>query len=197
MKTIMKSVLASAIVAASLSCAADAATLVVDVTGAQSHYDFGTAGNQVETYFIGAGSTITDVSYDVSITAFSPSYLSEATLAFTSSDVDAGDGVFLAPGFADAHSGTGNYADSANLVDLGLDFSVGDDGLLRLEYFEDYDDASINPDAVWNSGTVTFTYTPADTGAVPEPATWAMMISGFGLVGGTLRASRRAVVLAA
>lgn len=28
-------------------------------------------------------------------------------------------------------------------------------------------------------------------GAVPEPATWAMMISGFGLVGGTLRRARQ------
>ena len=27
--------------------------------------------------------------------------------------------------------------------------------------------------------------------AVPEPATWAMMILGFGLIGGVLRARRR------
>ena len=33
--------------------------------------------------------------------------------------------------------------------------------------------------------------------AVPEPATWAMMIAGFGLVGGALRASRRGVLSAA
>jgi hypothetical protein len=30
------------------------------------------------------------------------------------------------------------------------------------------------------------------TGGVPEPATWSLMIGGFGLVGGALRASRRA-----
>ena len=29
-------------------------------------------------------------------------------------------------------------------------------------------------------------------GAVPEPATWAMMIVGFGLVGGAMRRSRKA-----
>ena len=28
---------------------------------------------------------------------------------------------------------------------------------------------------------------PAATGAVPEPATWAMMLVGFGAVGGALR----------
>jgi hypothetical protein len=31
------------------------------------------------------------------------------------------------------------------------------------------------------------------TGAVPEPASWAMMLTGFGLVGGTMRARRRSV----
>jgi hypothetical protein len=33
-------------------------------------------------------------------------------------------------------------------------------------------------------------------GAVPEPATWAMMIGGFGLVGGAMRTRRRAVAFA-
>ncbi|MFW2830537.1 PEPxxWA-CTERM sorting domain-containing protein [Sphingomonas sp. ID0503] len=37
----------------------------------------------------------------------------------------------------------------------------------------------------------------AVTPAVPEPASWAMMIAGFGLVGGASRVSRRRVVLAA
>lgn len=33
--------------------------------------------------------------------------------------------------------------------------------------------------------------TDAMTAAVPEPATWAMMIGGFGMVGGSIRAARR------
>lgn len=32
---------------------------------------------------------------------------------------------------------------------------------------------------------------PVSGGAVPEPATWAMMIGGFGLIGGALRVRRR------
>jgi hypothetical protein len=31
----------------------------------------------------------------------------------------------------------------------------------------------------------------AAVSAVPEPATWAMMIGGFGMVGGSLRSRRR------
>ncbi|HMI20670.1 MAG TPA: PEPxxWA-CTERM sorting domain-containing protein, partial [Sphingomonas sp.] len=34
----------------------------------------------------------------------------------------------------------------------------------------------------------------ADTGSVPEPASWALMLGGFGLVGGVLRSSRKASV---
>jgi hypothetical protein len=42
-------------------------------------------------------------------------------------------------------------------------------------------------DAVGNQvrGTASYTYTPFT--AVPEPASWAMMISGFGLIGGAMR----------
>jgi len=32
-----------------------------------------------------------------------------------------------------------------------------------------------------------FTFTPGDSGGVPEPAAWALMIAGFGLAGATLR----------
>jgi len=34
-------------------------------------------------------------------------------------------------------------------------------------------------------------YTPATAGAVPEPATWAMMLLGFGLVGAAMRSAKR------
>lgn len=36
----------------------------------------------------------------------------------------------------------------------------------------------------------------APTGAVPEPATWALMILGFGAAGAALRGRRRALTLA-
>ena len=184
----MKKLVFAAVAAFALPAAASAATLVVDVSGSQSFFNFGTPGNAVNSYNIGANSHVTGVSYNVNITAFSPSWLSEATLAFT--DSDSFNGVFLTPGIGLDDSGSGDFSDSADLSDLGLDFNVGADGLLRLEYFESFDDGSISPDAVWNQGTVTFTY---DTigGGVPEPAAWALLMVGFGAVGGAMRARRR------
>lgn len=42
-----------------------------------------------------------------------------------------------------------------------------------------------------NPTTLTANYTTTATAAVPEPSTWAMMILGFGLVGGALRTGKR------
>ncbi|WP_296720982.1 PEPxxWA-CTERM sorting domain-containing protein [Erythrobacter sp.] len=44
---------------------------------------------------------------------------------------------------------------------------------------------------VGNLGSWTLTLTGTQAGAVPEPATWAMMILGFGFVGGGMRTARR------
>jgi hypothetical protein len=44
-------------------------------------------------------------------------------------------------------------------------------------------------------GVQTFTGAKVDIGgAVPEPASWAMMLGGFGLVGGAMRSRRRQAV---
>ena len=186
----------SAMVAAALvtlpAAHAQAATLVVDVTGVDSVGEFGDPGNTVQTYNIGAGSRITGISYTVTLTAFDPSWLSEVALAFTQSNGITG--VFFTPGFADADPGTATYSDTADLVALGLDFAVGADGILRLEYFEDFDDGSVNPDGRWDSGSITFTYEAVAGPGVPEPATWAMMIGGFGMAGAAMRRRRKVSV---
>lgn len=44
--------------------------------------------------------------------------------------------------------------------------------------------------------SITATVAGAPAGAVPEPASWAMMLGGFGLVGGAMRARRRAIAFA-
>ncbi len=51
--------------------------------------------------------------------------------------------------------------------------------------------ANYDPITTPPTGTIPPGSTP---GAVPEPATWAMMVAGFGLVGGALRRKRRETV---
>lgn len=188
----MKKLMLATAAALALPSAANAATLVVDVSGAQSYFDFLTPGNTVNTYNIGANSHITGVAYSVNITAFSPSWLNEAVVSFTDTDISAG--VDLTPGFGQSVSGTQSFSSggTVDLVALGLDFSVGADGLLRLEYWENFDDGSVSPDALWNSGTITFTY-DAVAGGIPEPSTWAMLILGMGAIGATMRRRQQAV----
>ncbi len=47
-----------------------------------------------------------------------------------------------------------------------------------------------------SDGTILPTVRAPPVSAVPEPATWAMMIAGFGIVGGTLRRRNRAMAFA-
>ena len=66
--------------------------------------------------------------------------------------------------------------------DMSLDF---DYGITRFQTDFDFSGQ--------HGGSDSFTY--AIQASVPEPATWWMMIVGFGLLGGALRASRRGVKL--
>jgi hypothetical protein len=187
MRNIARYAVAAAVLAAALPASqAQADVITIDVSGAQGFGDLGDPLNTVRSFFLGANAHITDVAYNVNISALGFSYLSEATVYF--GDSDQLGGVFLRPGFLVDAPGTDTFADSANLVDLGLDFNVGADGLLRLEFFEGFTDGEL-PDSIWNSGTLTFTYDGVG-GAVPEPASWALMIAGVGVAGGALRRRR-------
>lgn len=181
-----------------LACTSAFATpFTFNVAGTQSYAGFGSGANTVYEINVGANATITSVSFDVNVTAFTPSYLSELGLGFTDSEVT--EGVLLTPGFGFDAPGTASFSDVIDLVAEGLSFSVGADGILRLEFFEDFNDASISPDGIWNSGTFTF-YTdgvdvpPSD---VPEPATGLLMGAGLGLMGYTARRRRQRAKLAA
>jgi hypothetical protein len=70
----------------------------------------------------------------------------------------------------------GRFADGTYQT-LGANFTGGAAGSGALELY--YWDSNFGD----NSGDISFTLSPG----VPEPATWAMMILGFGLIGGTMR----------
>jgi len=49
----------------------------------------------------------------------------------------------------------------------------------------------------YTGGNLTLTVTPVGVSSVPEPASWAMMIGGFGVIGGAMRRRRTKVSFAA
>jgi len=187
---VLKKVLAASLFFASSSLFA--AQLVVDINNVDSYGLLGSPENSVLNYDIGANSYVTNVTYTINVTAFNPSWLSELGLAFTNSKVT--EGVLLTPAYIYTVSGTGTFSDTLDLVLEGLDFYVGADGILRLEFFEDFNDSRISPDGRWNFGTITFDYTP-EAAAVPEPAT-ALLLGGGAMLAGLASRRRRAAAKA-
>lgn len=188
MKIFQRALLAGASAAlfalSALPTAAQAAPVQFDVAGIQSLGAGGAPSASVFNLNIGANAHVTGVSFDVNVTAFSPSWLSELSVALTDSTRSVG--VEFAPG-DDERSGTAAYAGSIDFVALGLDFRVGGDGVLRLEFFDSFfDNASAAGDGVWNFGRITVDV--ADVGQVPEPASYALMgVALFALGTATLR----------
>lgn len=73
----------------------------------------------------------------------------------------------------------GRYADGTyQLIGANFTGAATGNGALDLFYWD-----SNNFD---NGGEIAFTVLPG----IPEPATWAMMITGFGLIGGALRSAK-------
>ena len=155
-------------------------TLVVDVAGIQSFGEFGEPGNVIRVFNVGAFATVTSVDWNLNLTAFDPSWLSELKVSFA--------GLTFTPGVGDNASGSANYTGTIDLVDAGFAFQVGADGLLTLEFHEGFDDSGISPDGIWDSGTLAF----GVTAAVPEPATYGMMALGLLAVGGLARRRQQA-----
>jgi len=147
-----------------------AAPITVGVSNVQSVGEYGDSGNTTYALFVGANALITGVSYNVSLTAYSPSWLSELALAFT--DV-AGNGLYITPG-TDNTDGTATYSGSADLFAAGQDFRVGADGYLYLEFFETFNNVA-GSDGQWNAGTITFD--------VPEPASIPLVVAGLVMMG--------------
>jgi hypothetical protein len=163
-----------------------------DVSGIFSVDPFGDPLNEVYTISLAPNAHVIGLGWDVELFADSPSFLSEMVVAYGTTSTSAL--VFLTPGIGDDFPGTQSYSSGGidNIVDFGLDFFVDADGILRLEFFEDFDDFADDWDGIWESGALSIRWS---TGVIPEPGTWAMMIAGFGVVG--LAARRRRAIAAA
>jgi hypothetical protein len=167
--------LASAAAAfALLACAPVCASTTVsfDVSGITSRDVFLTPTNTVAFLQLAPFAEVTRIDFDVNLTSFGPSWLSELQVVFTDTDITTG--VFSSPGFGADNNGTQSFVGFGDLVAQGLNFNVGADGRLRLEFADQFDDPEVNPDGRWNFGTLTFTVS-----AVPEPGSYGLMALGL------------------
>lgn len=159
--------------------------LSIDLSGVQSFSELSSPLNTVLTRFLNTDAHIIGLGWDVSMTAFAPSWLDDVKVRLS----DSADSLplDLRPGEGDQFAGTRSYGSGGivDLTSLGYDFNVGNDGALRIEIYETLDDVP-GADAVFNSGSsLVVRYETAVT-SVPEPSTQILL-----LVGGVLMATRR------
>lgn len=164
---------------------AHAATLDVGTSNIASRGVLGDAGNTVLTFQLGAGAQVTGLRWDLQLEAFAPSWLSELRVAVSGSDL-AGGGLLFAPGDGRDAPGLFHATGTLDLAASGLDFRVGADGVLRLEFHEAAGDG-LAPDGFWRSGLLSIDSVAAP---VPEPATALLLAAGGALAVGVARRRR-------
>jgi hypothetical protein len=179
----MKKILAAMAGLALAGSAANAAFITINLNQVFSVDELGDVDNIVGSFATGfANGQVVGIGWDVSIFADSPSYLSEAAVAFgsTTNFNAINYPLTLTPGNGDDFPGTQTYSSAGviDLVGLGFDFALDADGLLWLEFFEGFDDFANDWDGIWN-GTLTIE-------VIPTPSSFALL--GFaGLVAGRRR----------
>ena len=150
-----------------------------DITGAQSWDGYGMAANEVRAIDVatlvglpsGSAVTMTGIGWDLTIETVGTSWLSEATIYFDDNISPDGTGLFLTPGAGDGFAGTATYTSGGllDLTDNGIDNISLPDGLLRLEFYESYDDYAGAVDADYLATSV------LHLDIVPEPASLALL----------------------
>ncbi|MCA9292576.1 MAG: PEP-CTERM sorting domain-containing protein [Phycisphaerales bacterium] len=152
-----------------------------DVTGINSWDPEGSANNEVYLFDLAAaagqpsGTSITMVGlgWDVFQSTVGPSWGSEMVVSFADSAANVG--VYLTPNGTGAPLAGSVNSSSGGILDL-TDNSIPNlvlpDGVLRLEFFDSYDDYPGGIDGHWDSGTL-------DIAIAPIPAPSAMGLLGL------------------
>lgn len=180
----MKQYLALGAVALGLAAAlpASAASFTFSFDNIDSVDVVDSEDNTSLSFNLGADSFITGMRYEADVEAFAGSWLSELTLRVGG---QSGEGFDFSPVADVDESGRRSVSGTLDLLNQGLSFRLGNDGQLTLQFYDHFKDLS-GPDGSWHSGRLTFDYVAAP---VPEPATWASLAAGLGVMG--LVAARR------
>jgi hypothetical protein len=143
----------------------------IDISGVDSMDGFGDPDNVIMNIALAPDALVTGIGWDTEQYADSPSWLSEMRIEITDSAIIGGVGI--TPGAGVNSSGWGTFSSGGilDLVDLGLDFYVGPDGVLRLEFWETYVDYVDDWDGYYETGTLTVQW-------IPEPASLALVALG-------------------
>lgn len=156
-----------------LSAAAMACAVMAHTAHAQQTYDFDVTGiysygggfgdplNEVHWVELAPNAHIVAMSYEVTLEAFDPSWLSEMRVDMTNSAMDGGVG--LTPGVGVGSPGIQSFSSDGviDLIAIDLHFHLGSDGLLRLEFWDTFNDNYPDPEGRWLDGTITIHYIPA------------------------------------
>jgi hypothetical protein len=148
-----------------------------NVAGIFSVDGFGDADNEVHTLNVGANAQVIGIGWNTTQFADAPSWLSEMVVSFGSQTTSF---VNLTTAIGDDFPGTETYNSGGvvDLVGLNLDFNVGASGILRLEFFEAFDDFANDWDGRWESGQLQIQVRAPGT-VVPEPSTYALLATGL------------------
>ncbi len=132
----------------------------------------------------GSPVTLTGVGWDIHLTTYGTSWLSDASINFDDPTLLNSAAFDLVPGLGSNFGGTNVWFQSVGIVNLngaGLSSVVLPTGVLRLEFYESFDDLPNAADAIYHS--------TLSLEVVPEPASGGLLAALCG-AGAALRRRR-------